>query len=235
MPNPAPPRSVLLQLDGVVHTGDLAVQSFARHVASAVPADRGRAVLAGMRGFLEGKPELLAAGTQLAGADLLDAEDGDRAVELLAAAAGLGAREVAAARRASRMDLAASAWIVEPADGVTRMLDLLDRRASVAVLTLPDDPAAGAVLAACGLTDRVELLALPTPAAVGRLLEGNDGEPRRVMAIGTRWSGDLEVAAAAGCLTVLVDRFGRGRGAPTWRTAGCAGLVDIVRSWIQAH
>ncbi|MEP6562699.1 MAG: hypothetical protein ABJD68_16690, partial [Nakamurella sp.] len=67
------PRSlgVLLRLDGVLHTSDLPVQSFARHLTEELPADLVRPMIAGMRGFLENKPELIPAW-----ADPGQAEDG---------------------------------------------------------------------------------------------------------------------------------------------------------------
>ncbi len=165
------PRTVVLRLDGVVHSGDLAAQAFARHVAAALPAEPGRAVLAGMRGFLEGTPDLLAAGIELAGPDLAAAEDGEQAVELLAAAAGLDAAGVEAARRASRVDLAASAWVLDPPDGLAEIVAATAGRAGVAVLTVPNDPAADPVLEACELTGSVDaVVRLPVSTALGQLL-----------------------------------------------------------------
>ncbi len=224
---------VLLRMDGVVHSGDLAVQSFARHVASALSAEQSLAVLAGMRGFLEQKPDLLATGTELAGPELRTAEDGERAVEMLAVAAGLGASRIDAAREASRSDLSASAWVIDPPDGLTEIVDALAGRARVAVLTERHDPAAGPVLDACGLTDRVEQVLLPVSSAIRHLVPADGGSDRLLM-IGTRWAGELHTAAAAGFDTAMVDRFGQQRGMPTWRVPQLAALVDIVRTWITA-
>ena len=119
------PVGVLLRFDGVVHSSDLPVQSFARHLTDALPTDQVRAMIAGMRGFLEGKPELIPAGIDLAGA-----EDGYQAVELLGRAAGLTDAVIAAAYRASRADLAASAWAVDESDGLDELLAALDGRVS---------------------------------------------------------------------------------------------------------
>lgn len=225
---------VLLTLDGVVHSGDLAVQSFARHVASALPTARGLAVLAGMRGLLEDKPDLLASGIELAGPELLAAQDGERAVGMLAAAAGLTGARIAAAREASRADLASSAWVIDPPDGLPEIVEALAGRARAAVLTERHDPAAGPVLHACGLTGRVERMFLPVSSAIRDLRGPADGGSHRLLMIGTRWAGELHTAAAAGFDTAMVDRFSQARGTPTWRVPQLAALVDIVRTWITA-
>ncbi len=235
MPHPVP-LTLLLKLDGVVYSGDLAVQAFARHVAAAVPAEQGRAVLAGMRGFLEGKPELLRAGLDLAGDELLDAEDGDQAVDLLAAAAGLGRGDIERAWRQSRIDLAGSAWIVEPCRGLAEMMRAIAGKAEVDVVTVPQDPAVDAVLAACDLAGNVQrVLALPIANAIGQVLPAVDHDAGRLLVIGTRWSGELDAANAAGARTALVDRFERGRGRPDGRATDLRGLLDMVRSWIPAQ
>ena len=83
MPTP-PSLAVALCLDGVVHDSDLPVQSFARHITEQLSAEQIRPVIAGMRGFLEGKTELMPSGVDLSGA-----EDGYEAVEILARTAGL--------------------------------------------------------------------------------------------------------------------------------------------------
>ncbi len=227
---------MVLRLDGVVHSGDLAVQAFARHVSAGLPAEQGRAVLAGMRGFLEGKPELLALGLELADDALRDADDGEHAVELLAAAAGSDAQDIETARRRSRADLAASAWIVEPCRGLAEIVRATAGQAQLGVVTVPHDPAVDAVLDACDLAEHVRrVLFLPMDSAVGQLLAAVDNEPGRVLMIGTRWTGELDAAKAAGAGTALVDRFERGRGRPDGRAADLIGLLDMVRSWIAAH
>jgi hypothetical protein len=234
VPDPAA-CGVLLRLDGVVHAGDLAVQAFARHVAAAAPGDRGRAVLAGMRGLLEGRPDLLDAGVELAGPGLLDAEDGEQAVELLAAAAGLAPGAINTAWRAARADLAGTAWIIDPPAGLAGIVEAAAGRALLAVLTGPGDPAVDAVLDACELTGRIRrAVALPVAAALQHLLPDVGGNPGRLLMIGTRWAGELDAAHAAGAATAMVDRFARGTGHPDHRAADLAGLVDIVRSWIAA-
>jgi hypothetical protein len=217
---------VLLRFDGVVHSGDLPVQSFARHLTDAHPADQVRAMIAGMRGFLEGKAELIPAGIDLAGA-----EDGDQAVELLGRAAGLSERVITGARRASRVDLAASAWAVDESDGLDELLAAIDGRASLGVLTEPDDPAAPAVLESIGITVD-QLVSGPLPAALaafGRWVA--DADQRRILVVGTRWVGELCGAWEAGFDTALVDRYQLGRGTPTLRAPDVAGLVEPVDRW----
>jgi FMN phosphatase YigB (HAD superfamily) len=71
---------------------------------------------------------------------------------------------------------------------------------------------------------------------VGRVLAatGATSTPDRLLVVGSRWDPDLAVPHAAGCTTALVDRFGRGRGTPTWRGAQLAELVADIHRWVAA-
>ncbi len=227
---------MLLRLDGVVHTSDLPVQSFARHLTEHLPAELVRPLIAGMRGFLENKPELIPAGT-----DFADAEDGYQAVEQLALAAGLTTAQIADARLASRADLAASAWAVEASDGLETLLDGLGADSVgadclIGVFAEPADPATAAVLEALDLNGRVTLLPASLEDAITRLhgIATPDGRPNRILVIGTRWVGELDAAAAAGCVTAMVDRYRRGSGSPQWRAHGLPGLTEQIRFWAAA-
>ena len=218
---PTPARRVLLTVDGVLHDSDLPVQAFARHVTEMLPAERVRPVIAGMRGFLEGKTELLPPDV-----DLSAAEDGEQAVEILARAAGLSSEQIESARLAGRGDLVASSWAVDEPDGLAELLAELSGRARVGVLAEPGDPAAAAVLDALGHRGRRDR----------RRRSGTGSDPALVLVIGTRWAGELASAQHAGCATALVDRFGRGRGTPTYRATALPDLLDPVRRWLdQTH
>ena len=222
---------VLLRLDGVLHTSDLPVQAFARHLTDQLPAELVRPLIAGMRGFLENKPELIPAG-----ADLERAEDGYQAVEKLAHAAGLAPAHITAARQASRADLAASAWAVDSADGLDELLAGL--QADCYAYADGADPAGPAVLTALELDQQVGMLPDSLPVAIARLLGGSAsaGADRRarILVVGTRWAGELDAAAAAGCGTVLIDRYQRGHGSPHWRAADLPGVTAQIRSWAIA-
>ncbi len=215
---PTPARRVLLTVDGVLHDSDLPVQAFARHVTEMLPAERVRPVIAGMRGFLEGKAELLPPDV-----DLSAAEDGEQAVEILARAAGVSSAQIESARLAGRGDLVASSWAVDQPDGLAELLAELSGRARVDVLAEPGDPAAAAVLDALG----IEVDAIVEESGTG-------SDPALVLVIGTRWAGQLESAQHAGCATALVDRFGRGRGTPDLPgRPALPDLLDPVRSWLD--
>ncbi|MET0863571.1 MAG: hypothetical protein ABWZ98_04495 [Nakamurella sp.] len=219
--------ALLLRLDGVLHNSDLPVQSFARHLTEALPAELVRPMIAGMRGFLENKPELLPVG-----ADFGAAEDGYQAVEHLALSAGLSPQHITAAYRASRRDLSGSAWAVDAQDGLPELLAGLSPDVALAVYAEPGDPAAPAVLEAVEL-GQVELFAAPLPGIIDQLLGRLDpaSRPDRILVVGTRWDGELDLAAAAGCRTALVDRYRRRRGSPDVRAADLAGLTEHIRSW----
>ena len=216
MPTP-PTRTVVLTLDGVIHDSDLPVQAFARHLTDVVAADQVRPIIAGMRGFLEGKPDLIPPGIELD-----SAEDGYQAVEILARAAGISRQQITAAHLASRTDLLASAWAVDEAGGLAPLLAEIAGHAGVTVLAEPGDPAAGAVLAAIGIE---------VDGIVERLDPGPD--PSQVLVIAARWSGTLATAHQAGCRTALVDRFSRVRGTPTYRAADLSGVLDQIRGWLR--
>lgn len=221
---------MLLCLDGVVHISDLPVQAFARRITERLPADGIRPVIAGMRGFLEGRPELIPSDI-----DVSAAEDGYQAVEILARAAGLDAVGISTARAASRTDLAASAWAVDPAEGLQDLLALIGDSARVLLLAGPADPAARPVLSSIELTVD-EIVDAPADLAVMQILARKDApDPDRLLMIGSSWAGELEPAQKQGCHTLLVDRFGRGRGNPSFRSPDLEGLIDPVGSWLAGR
>lgn len=217
--------AVLLCFDGVVHLCDLPVQAFARHVTEQLAADQVRPVIAGMRGFLEGKTELIEEGVDLSGA-----QDGYQAVEILARTSGLDGAAIEAARQASRVDLAASAWAVDPAAGLDELMAEMGGQARVVLLIEPDDPAARPVLASMEVVVD-EIVDAGIDLAIAGIL-GSAGVVD-LLVIGTRWADQLEPAQAAGCATALIDRYNRGGGAPTFRSPDLAGLLGDVRAWLR--
>jgi len=232
---------VLLGVDGVVEVGDLAAQSFARHATDQLPKpadERTRWLIGGMRGFLEGRPELLPSDPAVLQA-LDDAEDGDQAVEILCRAAGLTPRQIVEARHAARVDLANSAWAIEPAPGLTELIAGIPPDAHVAAVAR-DATAIADVVDAVGITARIDEFIVDQGGTEGReqvvrhvlAAVGLTTTPDRLLVVGARWDPDLAVPRAAGCTTALVDRFGRGRGTPTWRATGLAGLVANILGWV---
>jgi FMN phosphatase YigB (HAD superfamily) len=211
---------VAVTLHGVAHSDDLAVQAFARHL-SATAGARGRdgaQIIAGMRAFLEGKPHLLP--------DPPWSEPpatGDRAVKLLAVAAGCTDDDIARARRAARHDLARSAWILDPADGFEELLALLAGRTRLVVVADRDDPATGPVLDALELADRVVLVDDRT----GPIVDGP------ALLIDGTWAPRLAQARAAGHTTALVDRFGADAGEPDLRARDLPGLLPGIAAWLD--
>ena len=218
---------MLVCFDGVVHLGDLPVQAFARHITEQLTADEIRPVIAGMRGFLEGKTELIPAGVDLSGA-----EDGYQAVEVLARTAGLESAAIATARQASRLDLAASAWAVDPTVGLDVLLTEIRSTARVVLLTEPGDPAARPVLESIDVT-MDDIVDTATGPAIALVRQETGATPDRLLIIGTRWTDQLAPAQEAGCATALIDRYGHGRGAPTFRSPDLAGLLVPVRGWLE--
>lgn len=204
---------VVLTLHGVAHSDDLGVQAFARHLATAAGTG-GQPIIAGMRAFLEHRPQLAAPPWST------PPPTGYAAVEALAAAAGCTPEVIAHARGASRADLAGSAWILDPADGLPDLLELAVGRADVMVVAEPDDPATGPVLDALDLADRVTLTAAP-PAG------------RPALVIDAAWTPNLAAARAAGQATALLDRFGTGDARPDLRAADLPGLLPGITAWLD--
>lgn len=216
---------VTVALHGVAQDDDLGVQAFARHLESVADHQSpGRSIVAGMRAFLEAKPHLAPPPPWSPASPPVT---GYRAVAALAVAAGLSPAQIAGARRASRLDLAGSAWILDPADGLAELLDLLAGRADPVLFADPDDPATGPVLDALELTGRYPVRA-PTELATdlaGRpaLLIDADWPPGPVAAGGS----------AGGVATALIDRFGSGAGDPELRAPDLPDLLPGVTGWLE--
>lgn len=225
--SPAQPQTdggplLALALPGVVYDDDIAVQAFARHLTAAAEASGGdgHVIVAGMRAFLEGKPGLLPDPPWS-----VPPPTGYRAVELLAGAAGCSLDDIAHARLASRLDLAGSAWILDPADGLADLLDRADGRARIVAVTDPTDPATGAVLDALDLTGRLDVVA---DTDLTRTLGGGPA-----LLIDTAWAPRLAHAHAAGHTTALIDRFATGDGRPHLCGRDLSGLLPALTAWLD--
>ncbi len=212
-----------MTLPGVAYIDDLAVQAFARHLETAMdPGVPGRSIVAGMRAFLEDKPHLAPAPPWRR-----PPATGYRAVELLATAAGLSSAQIEHGRRASRIELAGSAWILDPADGLPELLDLMTDRADVVLVADADDPATGPVLEALDLAGRFPVIRPAEPVPMG--------PDRPTLLIDDDWSPILAAAFARGTGTALVDRFGAGSGTPELRATDLPGLLPGVADWLDRH
>lgn len=228
---------LLLDFDGTAYVSDLPVQSYARHAAEQLSGSAGIGLVAAVRAFLErrsdipGDPHL----------DLSAADDGYRAVELAGGAFGLGAPALSTAYRASRRDLAASAFAVEPADGLVELLTELRGRASTMLVTNSDSNGVSQVLDSTGLAPLIDEVI--TDAGKPELLPGiawaalrRAGiEPQQLISIGDRWGADLAPVAALGGATAYVDRYHRGDGAPTFRGPDLGSMVRGIGSWARQH
>jgi hypothetical protein len=214
--------ALAMTLPGIAYDDDIAVQAFARHLTAAAEASGGdtRVIVAGMRAFLEGKPGLLPDPPWST-----PPPTGYRAVELLAGAAGCSQDDIARARLASRLDLAGSAWILDPADGLADLLELAEGRARIVAVADRTDPATGPVLDALDLTGR---LAVVGDADLTRALGGGPA-----LLIDIAWAPRLADAHAAGHTTALIERFGSGDGRPDLRARDLRGLLPDLTAWLD--
>ncbi len=225
------PLAILLDLDGTAYAGDLAVQAYARRVAELVDQPTATLIIGGMRSFLEGRP----APDGLPEA-FHTAEDGYELVQAMSDAAGVPARLRAGAYAASRDDLRRSAFALDEQPGLADWLGGLDPADQVWLVTDAPDVGIAEVLAAVGLTDRVDRIfsGAGTPvglAAVTAAAVDLAQAPQRVLGIGDRWAADLATIHHAGGRTALIDRFRRGFGTPTWRATELAALLPELVRW----
>ncbi len=224
--------ALLFDFDGTLYVGDLPTLAYARHCADQLPPAAATDLIDGIRFFLEGKS---IADRRV---DLGAAEDGRQAVEILAAAAGLTPDQVAAAYRRSRTDLAASAFVLDPPEGLAELLTELVG-VHIMIVTNAHRVGVAEVLAAIGLIAYIDEVVTDAgkpdsmPGIVRSTLARIDSaaEPRRLMVVGDRWSADLADASRIGATTALIDRFRRGDGQPTVRATGLAGLIPAIRDW----
>ncbi|GAA2012769.1 hypothetical protein JL107_06110 [Nakamurella flavida] len=212
----------LLGVDGTVFSGDVAVQAFARHAGTTLTDDGRRTLIAAMRGLLERRRGLLPAGV-----DLAAAQNGHQAVAVTAHALGVSDDDLAAAHRAARIDLARTAWMLDPADGLADLLAHPQVGPVHLVADPPDDPAAPEVLAAVIPDGRVQLSAAPhwaTETAVGP-----------VLVVADAWSAATAEAGGAGAAVTVLDRFDRRVGAPEVTVRSLADLVTALGPGIPSE
>ncbi len=227
--------ALLLDFDGTAYVSDLPVQSYARHAAEQLGVTAGTGLVAAIRAFLErrtdipGDPHL----------DLSSADDGFRAVEMAGSAFGLNAATLSAAYRASRRDLAASAFAVEPAEGLVELLSELAGRALTMLVTNSEPDGVMQVLDATGLAPFVDCVITDAgkpqslPGIASRALQQAGVGPQQLISIGDRWATDLAPVAALGGATAYVDRYRRGDGTPTFRGPDLGSMIGDIGSWAR--
>ena len=210
-----------MALHGVAYCEDPAVQAFARHLDG---PDTAGVMVAGMRAFLEDKPQLAPPAPWSPSRPPVT---GYRAVAELAVAAGLTSARIDAARRAARLDLAGTAWILDPADGLPELLELVAGRAELVLVADPADPATDPVVDALELAGRYPVV---DPDRLPPALTGG-----RALLIDADWSPVLAAASgrAGEATTALIDRFGSGTGTPDLRAADLPGLLLGVADWLD--
>lgn len=226
--------ALVFDFDGTLYVGDLPVLSHARHCAEQLSDAEATTLIDNVRLFLEGK----SVGDRFV--DLAPARDGLQAVEMLGAAAGLSTEQINDAYRASRRDLAGSAFAMDAPDGLRELLAGLER-AHVMVVTNAGPTGVHEVLESVELSPYIDEVITGAgkpdsmPGIITAVLQriAAPDQPRRLMVVGDRWDTDLTGAHRLGAATALVDRFGRGDGTPTFRAAELAGLIPGIRDWAE--
>jgi FMN phosphatase YigB (HAD superfamily) len=210
-------RIVVLDLDGTVAVGDEPVLAYFRGVAGGEADDvLARWVLTGGEGY----------------------RDGYALVADWAAAHEVVDEVRSAAYAASRQALHDGTATVTAPEGLA---ELLRRRPDdVRCVLVTNAPVDGIepLLARLGLEglldDVIGEAGKPVgmPAVLDRLLGELPAD--RLLSVGDVWANDLAPAAAIGATTAFIDRFGPGRGDPTFRASTLEQLLPDIEHWWSA-
>lgn len=252
--------TVVIGLD-LVHDSDVGTQAFARHVGEHLTVERARLVVAGMRGVLEDKADLIAEALQaFPDLDLTAITTGPDLVAALAAGAGLTRQQITEAQAAAALDLARSAWTVGPAPGLAELRQaVIAHHRQLAVLA-PTPVGVPEILDAIEMPDLPWVVVPPSQQAQwwrdavrpsspqgGRTAEPEPGPVRRLsppsaadhLVIADR-PAELVAPATAGVRTALIDRFGRARPArhgthATWSAVDLTSLLPTIAPWLEGR
>ena len=215
-----PSRLAVFDLDGTVLVGDEPVLTYLRELVArtALPA----AAESTLRAYLR---------------DGGDDPDAYAFVARLAAEAGVGPSVRGAAYAASRDALHEGRIDVEVAEGLPALLD--ERPPGVVAVLVTNAPVAGVapLLDRLGLGGRFDRLIgdAGKPAGMSAVLRGLLAEygvpPERLLAVGDIWANDLAAADDLGGTTALIDRHGRGGGAPDFRAGTLSALIPAIERW----
>lgn len=211
---------LVLDLDGTLCLGDAPVRRYARYAveSAADPA----AVLDRVEAFLDGRDPVGGA------------EDGYRAVALLATESGVEREDLAAAFRRSRAEF--DAWIDEvwAPPGVVELLDDLAGIRRVLVTNSPPD-GLGRLLEALGVRRSLDAVLTDArkPAGMPAALDAAQASaPGAALAsVGDIWVNDHAEVHARGGATFLIDRHRVPAGDPTARAERIEELYPAIRAW----
>lgn len=220
---------LVFDFDGTVSLGDEPVMAYARAAARRLPReDDRRALLAGVASYLRGEP------------GRVEALDGYYAVAALGQRVGAGTADLGAAYRESRALVGTAAAPIVAPPGLRALLD--EARGLAHVVLVTNAPAEGieGLLQGLGLDGAFDEVIgdAGKPAGMTRILSslleqaGIGSAPERLLSIGDIWTNDLAPAAALGCTTFLVDRYGTGAGRPDRRARELGELYPAVREWL---
>ena len=228
---PPATRVIVLDFDGTCYRGDLPVQAYARRIAESLDSASAALMIAGMRAFLEAKPP-----PDGLPAEFTFAEDGYELIGAVADAAGVPESVRQQAYRQSREDVARSAFALDPEPALMDFLTGVRPAASVWLVTSAPAVGIAEVLDSVGLSPLIDEVhsSASKPDGLRTIAERAVHlvqEPARLLAVGDRWGADLEPVHAVGGRTALIDRFGRGRGTPSWRARTIDGLLPLLQDW----
>jgi FMN phosphatase YigB (HAD superfamily) len=224
---------LVLDFDGTVCLGDAPVVEYAEAVIRRLPDD----IRASGADRIRSGLEEFFAGTR--NPDLADAPDGYYAVARLAAGLGVSGEERNAAYVESRTAVHAGEVPIFAPPGLRDLL--VGVRPHVRIVLVTNAPEHGVetlldALGLGGLFDEVRGDA-GKPSGMGPILDGLLAEagiadtPERLLSVGDIWANDLEPAAARGCRTALVDRYGTGSGLATHSAPTIVELFPALRAW----
>ena len=227
---------LVLDFDGTVCLGDAPVYEYAAAIVRRLPENERPAGEERLHGALA---EYFA-GTR--DPDLAAAPDGYYAVAALAEQLGVSDADRNAAYLESRTAVHAGEVPIFAPPGLRELLEAAREHVSVALVTNAPEQGAESLLRILGLDgvfDRVHGDARK-PAGMAPILDtllqdaGLTATPERLLSVGDIWANDLEPAAARGCATALIDRYGSASGTPTHRAATIVELYPAILAWARS-
>lgn len=227
---------LVLDFDGTVCLGDAPVYEYAAAVVRRLPAELRDSAEDRVRGALA---EYFAG---IRNPDLADAPDGYYAVAALARELGVSDDSRNAAYLESRTAVHAGEAPIFAPPGLRELLAAAKERVRVVLVTNAPEQGVESLLGILGLEGAFDAVHgdAGKPAGMGPIIDrllreaGLEPEPDRLLSVGDIWVNDLEPAAARGCRTALVDRYGVPDGAPTHRAATLVELYPAILDWARS-
>jgi FMN phosphatase YigB (HAD superfamily) len=226
---------LVLDFDGTVCLGDAPVYEYAAAIVRRLPeADRPAGeerLRTALEGFFTGDRD----------PDLAAAPDGYYAVAELARQLGVSDDDRNAAYLESRTAVHDGEVPILAPPGLREVLEEAQTHVRVVLVTNAPEDGVESLLRILGLDGLFSAVHgdAGKPGGMGPILDallqeaGIATSPERLLSVGDIWRNDLQPAAARGCATALIDRYGIADGTPTHRAATIVELYPVLLEWAR--